>query len=114
VNGAEALALVVGVAPGFNLDSGRGCAHNPGGRPVSLAAGSRLGPYEIVSPPGRGGLGEVYRARDRRLGREAAVKVIPEEPAAHKDRLRRFEPEARATAALGHPNILALRRQGAR
>lgn len=72
MNGAEALAaLVVGAAPGFNLDGGRGCAHNPGGRPpVSLAAGSRLGPYEIVSPLGTGGMGEVHRARDTRLGRE--------------------------------------------
>ena len=75
---------------------------------MSLAAGSRLGPYEIVSPIGAGGMGEVYRARDTRLGREVAVKVIPEELAAHKDRLRRFEQEARATAALSHPNILAL------
>jgi hypothetical protein len=75
---------------------------------VSLAAGSRLGPYEIVSPLGAGGMGEVYRARDPRLGRDVAVKVIPEELAAHKDRLRRFEQEARATAALSHPNILAL------
>jgi eukaryotic-like serine/threonine-protein kinase len=102
-------ALVAGAAPGFDLDSGRGCAHNPGRRlPVSLAAGSRLGPYEIVSPIGAGGMGEVYRARDTRLGREVAIKVIPEELAAHKERLRRFEQEARATAALSHPNILAL------
>jgi Tol biopolymer transport system component len=75
---------------------------------MSLTAGSRLGPYEIVSPLGAGGMGEVYRARDTRLGRDVAVKVIPEELAAHKDRLRRFEQEARAIAALDHPNILAV------
>jgi Tol biopolymer transport system component len=75
---------------------------------MPLAAGARLGPYEILGLLGAGGMGEVYRARDTRLGRDVALKVIPEELAAHKDRLRRFEQEARATAALSHPNILAL------
>ncbi len=75
---------------------------------MPLARGARLGPYEISGLIGAGGMGEVYRARDTRLGRDVAVKVIPEELAAHTDRLRRFEQEARATAALSHPNILAL------
>jgi hypothetical protein len=75
---------------------------------VPLARGARLGPYEISGLIGAGGMGEVYRARDTRLGRDVAVKVIPEELAVHEDRLRRFEQEARATAALSHPNILAL------
>jgi serine/threonine protein kinase len=75
---------------------------------VPLARGARLGPYEISGLLGAGGMGEVYRAHDTRLGRDVAVKVIPEELAVHKDRLRRFEQEARATAALNHPNILAL------
>jgi hypothetical protein len=75
---------------------------------VALNAGGRLGPYQILGLLGVGGMGQVYRARDTRLGRDVAVKVIPEEFAAHKDRLKRFEQEARATAALSHPNILAL------
>ena len=75
---------------------------------MTLAAGTELGPYEIVAPVGAGGMGEVYRTHDTRLGRDVAVKVIPEELAVHEDRLRRFEQEARATAALSHPNILAV------
>jgi len=75
---------------------------------VPLTRGSRLGPYEISGLIGAGGMGEVYRAHDTRLGRDVAVKVIPEDLAADKDRLKRFEQEARATAALSHPNILAL------
>ncbi len=71
-------------------------------------AGSRLGPYEVVAPIGAGGMGEVYRARDTRLGRDVAIKVLPPEFAADPDKLRRFEQEARAVAALNHPNILAL------
>jgi serine/threonine protein kinase len=70
--------------------------------------GVRLGPYEIVAPIDVGGMGEVYRARDSRLGREVAVKVLPAEFTADPDRLRRFEQEARAAAALNHPNILVL------
>jgi serine/threonine protein kinase/tetratricopeptide (TPR) repeat protein len=75
---------------------------------VALAAGTKLGPYEILSPIGAGGMGEVYRARDTRLGREVAVKVLPERFASDADLVRRFEQEARAVAALSHPNILTL------
>ena len=73
-----------------------------------LPAGKRLGPYEIVSLIGAGGMGEVYRARDPRLGREVAVKVIRGELVEGGDRLRRFEREARAAASLNHPNILTV------
>lgn len=77
-------------------------------RTVPLAAGTKFGPYEIQSPLGAGGMGEVYRARDTRLGRDVAVKVLTEAFAHDSERLRRFEQEARAVAALNHPNILAL------
>jgi serine/threonine protein kinase/tetratricopeptide (TPR) repeat protein len=77
-----------------------------------LAVSSRLGPYEIVAPLGAGGMGEVYRARDTRLGREVAVKVLPERFADDPHRLERFEREARAVAALTHPNILAIHDYG--
>jgi len=73
-----------------------------------LAAGSRLGPYAILAPIGAGGMGEVYRARDPRLGREVAVKVLPADIQGDGDRLRRFEQEARAASALNHPNILTV------
>src|SRR5438067_2791705 len=73
-----------------------------------LAAGSRLGSYEIVAPLGAGGMGEVYRARDTRLGREVAIKVLPESMARDPDRLVRFEREARVLASLNHPNIAHL------
>jgi serine/threonine protein kinase len=75
---------------------------------VTLRLGGRLGPYEILAPLGSAGMGEVYRARDPRLGREVAIKVIPEEFSADKDRLRRFEQEGRVMAALSHPNVLAV------
>jgi Tol biopolymer transport system component len=75
---------------------------------MSIAAGSRIGPYEVVGWLGAGGMGEVYRARDPRLGREVAIKVIPEAFAADSGRLRRFEQEARAAGQLNHPNILAV------
>lgn len=75
---------------------------------MSLAPGSKLGPYEIVAALGAGGMGEVYRARDPRLGREVALKILPAGSAGDPERLRRFEQEARATAALNHPNILAV------
>jgi len=75
---------------------------------VTLAAGTELGPYEIVAPLGSGGMGEVYRARDARLGREVAVKVLPETLARSADALARFQKEARAVAALSHPNIMAI------
>jgi eukaryotic-like serine/threonine-protein kinase len=75
---------------------------------MNLAPGTKLGPYEIVSLLGAGGMGEVYRARDSRLKREVAVKVLPQALSLDSDRLRRFEQEALATAALNHPNILAV------
>jgi len=75
---------------------------------VSLAAGTRLGPYEIIAPIGAGGMGEVYRARDTRLGRDVAVKVLPESVAADPDRRRRFEKEAHAASALNHPAIVTI------
>ncbi len=75
---------------------------------MTLQPGTRLGPYEIQAPLGAGGMGEVWRARDTRLGREVAVKVLPEEVSGDPRALARFESEARAVAALSHPNILAL------
>src|SRR5256886_8422224 len=75
---------------------------------MSLTSGTKLGPYEIQSPLGAGGMGEVYRARDTRLGRDVALKILPESFAREGDRLHRFEQEARAVAALNHPNILAI------
>jgi Tol biopolymer transport system component len=75
---------------------------------MTLAPGSSLGPYEISAFIGAGGMGEVYKARDTRLGRDVAVKVLPASFAADAERLRRFEQEARAVAALSHPNILAV------
>jgi serine/threonine protein kinase len=75
---------------------------------MPVASGSRLGPYEILAPLGAGGMGEVYKAHDPRLGRDVAIKVLPAEFSADPDRLRRFEQEARAAAALNHPNILAV------
>src|SRR5881396_1806506 len=73
-----------------------------------LSAGTKLGPYEIVAPLGAGGMGEVYRARDTRLGREVAIKVLPESFSKDPDRLRRFEQEARAASQLNHPNIVTV------
>src|SRR5262245_34369334 len=75
---------------------------------MSLGPGTRLGPYEIVAPIGAGGMGEVYKARDPRLGRDVAIKVLPGTLSADAERLQRFEQEARAAAALNHPNILAV------
>jgi TolB-like protein/Tfp pilus assembly protein PilF len=75
---------------------------------MALAAGTRLGPYEILAPLGAGGMGEVYRARDSRLGREVAIKVLPREVASDPERLARFEREARVVAALNHPSIVVL------
>jgi Tol biopolymer transport system component len=73
-----------------------------------MSAGSRLGPYEILAPIGAGGMGEVYRARDERLKRDVAVKVLPASYSQDADRLRRFEQEAQAAGALNHPNITAV------
>jgi TolB-like protein/Tfp pilus assembly protein PilF len=75
---------------------------------VTLGAGTRLGSYEILSPLGAGGMGEVYRARDRKLDRDVAVKVLPQVVARDADSLARFEREAKAVAALSHPNILSI------
>jgi Tol biopolymer transport system component len=80
---------------------------------MSLAAGTKLGPYEILSALGAGGMGEVYRARDTRLGRDVAVKILPPAFAADTDRLRRFEQEARSVASLSHPNVVAVHDVGA-
>jgi eukaryotic-like serine/threonine-protein kinase len=75
---------------------------------MALTSGTKIGPYEIQSPLGAGGMGEVYRARDTRLGRDVAIKVLPEGVAKDADRLWRFEQEARTIAALSHPNILGI------
>ena len=75
---------------------------------MALSPGTRIGPYEIIAALGAGGMGEVYRARDSRLGREVAIKVLPSSPSQDQDRLRRFEQEARSAGALNHPNIVAL------
>src|SRR5215475_5001695 len=75
---------------------------------MPLSASQRLGPYQVLSPLGAGGMGEVWRARDERLGREVAVKVLPEEVSSDAGRLKRFEKEARAASALNHPNIVTI------
>src|SRR6266850_6149814 len=75
---------------------------------MSVGPGSRLGPYEILSALGAGGMGEVYRARDTKLGRDVAIKILPELFAADPERLARFEREAQVLAALNHPNIGAI------
>src|SRR5579864_8550840 len=72
---------------------------------MSLAAGTRLGPYEILAPIGAGGMGEVYRARDTKLDRDVAIKILPPAFAADADRMARFEREAKVLASLNHPNI---------
>ncbi|HYV64459.1 MAG TPA: protein kinase, partial [Bryobacteraceae bacterium] len=75
---------------------------------MALSAGTRLGPYEILALIGAGGMGEVYKARDTRLGRDVAIKVLPASFSQDADRLRRFEQEARAAGLLNHPNITAV------
>ncbi len=80
---------------------------------MSIAGGTHIGPYEVVGPIGAGGMGEVYRARDTRLGRDVAIKILPSNFADDPDRQRRFEQEARATAGLNHPNIVAIYDVGA-
>ena len=75
---------------------------------MSLAPGTRLGPYEIVAPLGAGGMGEVWRARDTSLDREVAIKVLPAAFASDPERLARFEREAKVLASLNHPNIAAI------
>jgi eukaryotic-like serine/threonine-protein kinase len=80
--------------------------------PVTLTPGTKLGDYEVQKLLGSGGMGEVYRARDPRLRRDVAIKVLPSFPSSNKERLRRFEQEAQAAAALNHPNILAVFQMG--
>ena len=75
---------------------------------MPLSTGSRLGPYEVLGALGSGGMGEVYRARDTRLEREVAIKVLPAELASDAERLKRFEKEARSASALNHPNIVTI------
>src|SRR5438552_2609644 len=75
---------------------------------MTLATGTKLGPYEILAPLGAGGIGEVYRAQETRLGREVAIKVLPESFSKDPDRLRRFEQEARGASQLNHPNIVTV------
>src|SRR5271154_4527520 len=75
---------------------------------MALTAGMKLGPYEIQSLLGAGGMGEVYRAHDSRLNRTVAIKVLPMSFSADRDRLQRFAQESRAAAALNHPNILSI------
>jgi serine/threonine protein kinase len=81
---------------------------------MSISPGDKLGPYEILSPIGAGGMGEVYRARDTRLGRDVALKILPAELANDASRRQRFELEARAVAALSQPNIVVVLRRDAR
>src|SRR5437762_4933430 len=75
---------------------------------MTITAGTKLGPYEIRSKIGEGGMGEVYRARDEKLNRDVAIKVLPSALSQDADRLRRFEQEAQAAGALNHPNILVI------
>ena len=75
---------------------------------MSLSAGARVGAYEVLAPLGSGGMGEVYRARDTRLKRDVAIKILPDTFASDPDRLARFQREAEVLASLNHPNIAAI------
>ena len=83
-------------------------ASAPRGEASTLPPGSRFGAYEILSPLGAGGMGEVYRARDTRLGREVAIKIMPGNLHPDRRRIERFEQEARSASALNHPNIVTI------
>ena len=73
-----------------------------------LTSGAKIGPYEVLSPLGVGGMGEVYRARDTKLNREVALKVLPQAVASDAERMARFQREAQVLASLNHPNIAAI------
>src|SRR5881398_2334281 len=75
---------------------------------MPVAPGARIGPFNVIAPLGAGGMGQVYRARDSRLNREVAIKVLPPEFADNPDRMARFEREAQSLAALNHPNIASI------
>src|SRR5580765_8522233 len=95
----------------MNRINGARCSNQPssdGGRQVGLPIGTRLGPYEVTGPIGEGGMGEVYRAHDRTLNRDVALKVLPAAFALDPDRLARFQREAQVLASLNHPNIAAI------
>src|SRR2546430_11632926 len=79
---------------------------------MALTSGTKLGPYEIQSPVGAGGMGEVYRARDPRIGRDVAVKVLPSDFVRDRDRLARFQQEAQSAGVLNHPNLLTVHELG--
>ena len=86
----------------------QGASASPRGEAATLAPGSRFGAYEIISPLGAGGMGEVYRARDTRLGREVAIKILPGNLHCDRRRIERLEQEARSASALNHPNIVTI------
>jgi serine/threonine protein kinase len=101
---------VPGVAscPDLDHDRRREVTTFPATGSFALTPGTRLGPYQVLAQLGSGGMGEVYRARDERLGREVAVKVLHPESSADPDRIRRFEQEAKAAGTLNHPNLVAV------
>ena len=105
------LAAAARAGPDFLNSGGIFCREN-NDQPLNYWIGRRVGAYQIVERIGVGGMGEVYRARDTSLGREVAIKVLPVVLSHDPDRLRRFEQEARAAAALNHPNILAVHQMG--
>jgi serine/threonine protein kinase len=86
--------------------------YDAGSRNMPLTNGTRLGPYEVLSALGAGGMGEVYRTRDKNLDRDVAIKILPESIATDCETMARFEREAKVLAALSHPNILSIARQG--